>query len=141
MRAVRLAVEKTQLTRDEKQAILNTVGRMVFKEGRLKDFQEHPEALTEILNLLADGRLPARPPAGSPLSRIYAWASFPRFILGKHVAGMADVLARLKEKISLGQSAKFSTEKCNTSPKGRSDAAWWEHARERKRAGHYDDAP
>ncbi len=120
MRAVRMAVEKTQLRKDEKQAILNTVGRMLFKEGRLKDFQQQPAAFAELLSLLASGQLPASPPAGSAPRRIYAWASFPRFILGKHLAGMAGLWEELKRKLSQGQSAKFSTEKCNTSPKGRS---------------------
>jgi len=127
LRAVRLAVEKARLTELQGKAVLNTIGRMVFHEGRLSEFQQHPEALVEILNLLAGRGFSPPPSDGSPLSRVYAWASFPRFILAKHVAGVVMITERLemlKDKMSMGTSvSKFSTgrpAKVSHSPKGRS---------------------
>jgi len=91
-------------------AIQNTVGRMIFKEGRLQHFTR--PVLRDVFNILTAARPPETPPPEAPPRAVYAWIRVQiEKIIRRHMSGVADLVSRLVRHVDWLSVEKLSTEK------------------------------
>jgi len=91
-------------------AIQNTVGRMLFKEGRFQHFTR--PVLRDVFNILTAARPPETPPPEAPPRAVYAWIRVQiEKIIRRHMSGVADLVSRLVRHVDWLSVEKLSTEK------------------------------
>ena len=97
-------------------AIQNTVGRMLFKEGRFQHFTR--PVLRDVFNLLT-ARPPDTPPPEAPPRAVYAWIRGQiEKIIRRHASGLAQLMSDLLKHLDWASADKFSTEKGKGGRKG-----------------------